>query len=198
MSSPSDRVADAAIAVIARHGLDALSVRSVARAAKLTGGAVQHHFPTRNDLVVAALDRTVRRQSARAVAVAIPDSVLDRLVGELCAILPSDPRGREEAIVWIAMSAAASGSELVAERHGDAVEQTRRWLVATLRRAVSAGELDRTIDPALLAPVIEAGLDGILLQAIASDDSHAVLCGRMVILLRALLGCNCARGVEQM
>ncbi len=77
--STADRLADAAISIIAREGFDALSVRRVAREAQVTGGTVQHHYPSKVELTVAALDRTVHRQSVRLASV--PSTGLaDRIV----------------------------------------------------------------------------------------------------------------------
>ena len=57
--STFDRLADAAISLIARDGLTALSVRRVAAEASLSGGTVQHHFPTKDELYREALAATV-------------------------------------------------------------------------------------------------------------------------------------------
>lgn len=187
-ASPSaDRVADAAITVIARDGLDALSVRAVARQAGVTGGAVQHHFPTKNELTLGAFDRTLRRQTTRVASLPARRTVTDRLVRELCSILPSDPDSREEAVVWIAMSAAVTGNEDVAARHARFVEQTRRWIAATVRRAIAADEIAASVDAVRVAPLIDAALDGMMLQAIAADDTHEVLCDRLATIVTALL-----------
>jgi AcrR family transcriptional regulator len=166
-----ERIADAAIAVIAREGFDALSVRRVAAEASVTGGTVQHHYPTKVALTVAALDRTVRRQEERVASVARRPSVgpLERFLDELCVLLPTDDASTEEAVVWIAMSAATPGHPVVAERQRRASEQTRRWMGVRIRSAQDAGEIAE-VDPRSVAPLVEAALDGMLQQAVAEPD----------------------------
>lgn len=167
--STADRVADAAISIIAREGFDALSVRRVAREAQVTGGAVQHHYPSKVELTVAALDRTVHRQSARLAGVASCDSPIDRLTRELCALLPTDLASTEEAVVWIAMSAAVPGHPFVAERRRAAAEQARRWITSRIRRAQEAGFVEASIDLDEASAMIEAALDGVMQQAVADN-----------------------------
>lgn len=170
--APADRVADAAIAVIAGEGLDALSVRATARAASLSGGAVQHHFPTKIDLTLAAFERVLERQRRRVADVAREPSPFDTLVAQLDALLPVDAAGREEAVVWLAMSAAVPGNAAIARRHAAAVAATRAWIAHAVRRGQDAGELDVSLDPGELAPLIEAALDGLLLQAVWSAPAE--------------------------
>jgi AcrR family transcriptional regulator len=53
-ATTSTSIADAAIRVVARQGLDRLSVRNVARQAGVAPGTVQHHYRTRAQLLDAA------------------------------------------------------------------------------------------------------------------------------------------------
>jgi AcrR family transcriptional regulator len=182
--STADRLADAAIAIIARDGFDALSVRRVAREAQVTGGTVQHHYPSKVELTVAALDRTVYRQSVRLANVSSGGSPIDRLTRELCALLPTDPVSTEEAVVWIAMSAAVPGHPSVADRRRQAADQARRWITTRIRRAQEVGVVEASIDLDDASAMIEAALDGVMQQAVAdhaetTEDTGGRL-GRMV------------------
>jgi AcrR family transcriptional regulator len=51
------RLLDAAIAVLHESGFANLTLTKTSRRAGLTNGAMQHHFPSRDDLVVALMDR---------------------------------------------------------------------------------------------------------------------------------------------
>lgn len=182
--STADRLADAAISIIAREGFDALSVRRVAREAHVTGGTVQHHYPSKVELTVAALHRTVHRQSVRLASVPSGGSPIDRLTRELCALLPTDPVSTEEAVVWIAMSAAVPGHPFVADRRREAAEQARRWITSRIRRAQEAGFVEASLDLDDASAMIEAALDGVMQQAVADhaetiEETDARL-GRMV------------------
>nr|WP_246222483.1 TetR family transcriptional regulator [Phytoactinopolyspora limicola] len=60
-----DRIARAAIAVIAEHGVDGLTHRKVAAAAGVPLGSTTYHFATLDDLVAAALEKAAERSVAQ-------------------------------------------------------------------------------------------------------------------------------------
>lgn len=59
-----DRIARAAIAVVAEQGIRKLSHRTVAAKAEVPLGSTTYHFATLDDLVAAALDTAARRSVA--------------------------------------------------------------------------------------------------------------------------------------
>ena len=61
-------IAEAAIRVIAQQGFDVVSVRTVAQESGISPGTVQYHYKTRRDLLLAALERSVERQTQRVMA----------------------------------------------------------------------------------------------------------------------------------
>jgi AcrR family transcriptional regulator len=166
-----ERVADSAIAVTARDGLDALSIRRVASEAGVAIGTVQHHYPTRAELVLAMLQRTADRQRTRAMATPRSSTLLGTLTGRLAALLPHDDAGREEAIVWVALAAAAARDALVGPHQRRIVTTSIAGIVAMLDLAVDAHELAHDADTTDLAERIVAVVDGHLLHAAASGTT---------------------------
>lgn len=59
-----DRIARAAITVVAEHGIGGLTHRKVAAAAGVPLGSTTYHFATLDDLVAAALDKAAERSVA--------------------------------------------------------------------------------------------------------------------------------------
>ncbi|MGH8794175.1 MAG: TetR/AcrR family transcriptional regulator [Stackebrandtia sp.] len=59
-----DRIARAAIAVVAEHGVDGLTHRKVAAAAGVPLGSTTYHFATLRELTAAALDKAAERSVA--------------------------------------------------------------------------------------------------------------------------------------
>lgn len=82
------RLLEATIESLSQHGWGATTVGVVAERAGVSRGATQHHFPTREDLITAALEYMfdTRMEHARAEAVAVPpgagrtEAVVERLV----------------------------------------------------------------------------------------------------------------------
>lgn len=65
--TPSARIRNAALELFARSGVDATSVRSIAKAANVSPGLVQHYYPTKADLRD-AVDRYILQVTATAFA----------------------------------------------------------------------------------------------------------------------------------
>lgn len=164
----SDRIVDGAITVIARDGLDALSIRRVAAEAGVAIGTVQYHHPTRAELVLAALQRTAHRQQVRALAAPRAPAILETLVTRLALLLPQDDPSREEAIVWVALAAAAARDPLVGPHQRQLVEQTVGAIEVLLDRAIQSGELPEGTDTSDLADRVHVVVEGYLLHTAAS------------------------------
>jgi AcrR family transcriptional regulator len=164
----SDRIVDGAITVIARDGLDALSIRRVAAEAGVAIGTIQYHHPTRAELVLAALQRTAQRQQVRAMAAPRAPTIIATLVARLALLLPHDDPSREEAIVWVALAAAAARDPLVGPHQRQLVKQTVSAIEALLDRAIDSGDLHESTDTSDLAERIHIVVEGYLLDTAAS------------------------------
>jgi AcrR family transcriptional regulator len=60
------KLLDAAVSSLAEHGWSATTVAVVAQRAGVSRGAVQYHFPTREDLVLAAVEQMAHQRAAEA------------------------------------------------------------------------------------------------------------------------------------
>lgn len=165
-----DRIADSAITVIARDGLDALSIRRVAAKAGVAIGTVQYYWPTRAELVLAALHRTAHRQKTRSMAAPRKSTILDTLGARLGLLLPRDDPSREEAVVWVALAAAAARDPLVGPHQRQLVTQTIIGIDALLAHAVQTGELADNTNTTDLSQRIHVVVEGYLLETAASGQ----------------------------
>ncbi|MFP5023045.1 TetR/AcrR family transcriptional regulator [Pseudonocardia phyllosphaerae] len=84
-------IADAALTLVARSGVEAVSLRAVAAEAGVSMGRVQHWFPGKDALLLHALERSHRRMEQRIEARAgaaggserdVLATILDELLGE--------------------------------------------------------------------------------------------------------------------
>ena len=168
-------IADATIRLIARDGFDTVSVRHVAREAGIAPGTVQHHFPSRDDLLRAALERTADRQLERITDLpAIRDAFRIAQRG-LRTLLPLDDLRREEAIVWVAYSAAASTRPSLRQAHAEGVALLRRQIRHVLEYAHEVGQTRDGISLELATISLAATIDGLILHGINVDDERTLL-----------------------
>src|SRR5688500_18493086 len=152
----ADRIVDSAIAVIARDGLDALSIRRVATEADVAIGTVQYHHRSRAELGGAVVQRDADRHQARAVAAPVEPTDTATRLRRLARLLPHADASRQEAIVWVALAAAAARDPIVGPHQRRIVAQTIADLEALLRRAVRSGELPDGADTTDLAERVHA------------------------------------------
>jgi AcrR family transcriptional regulator len=101
------RLLDAAITCLARDGWTNATVTVIADEAGISRGALQHHFPTREDLITAALDYVFERRAAGLAEVTVPTGRGSReeFVVRLLVGLYSDNLFKAALQVWTAAAA---------------------------------------------------------------------------------------------
>jgi TetR/AcrR family transcriptional repressor of bet genes len=119
VSSPGQsNVLDAAVACIAESGLERCSIRQVAARASVSIGAVQHHYPTKDALLAAAmshLEHVYRERLARSTAHATtPEQLLRRTAH---ALVPEGEQDRRATALWVAFVGRAAVHPPTAEEH---------------------------------------------------------------------------------
>ena len=161
------RLLDAAITCLARDGWTNATVTVIADEAGISRGALQHHFPTREDLITAALDSVFERRAAALADVDVPsgqgreEHVVRLLVG-----LYSDDLFKAAVQVW---TVAAADEALRAQ----IVPLERKFARGVHDLAVRMLDADDS-DPTTHA-LIQATLDmarGLGLADLLSDDSR--------------------------
>lgn len=170
-----ERILAAAIDSLAESGWNATTVVQVAERAGVSRGAAQHHFPTREDLITAALEYMfderfglAQREATGAAELADPNSGVSRTEAVVARVVEyySGPLFRAALQVW---TAAAADPELRAR----IVPLEERFGRETHRMAVEALGID-PVDP-VARRLVQATLDlarGLGLANLLTDDSR--------------------------
>ncbi len=163
------RILEAAVESLATRGWEASSVAVIAADAGASRGALQHHFPTREDLIIAALDYVFEQQSERMQTVTVPDidgrervahvlrTIVDLYVGTLF---------KAALQVWTAAAADAALRETI-------LPLERKFGSGVHAMTVRLLDVDDS-DPHVRA-LIQATLDmarGLALADVLTDDSR--------------------------
>ncbi|MFV0533741.1 MAG: TetR/AcrR family transcriptional regulator [Cumulibacter sp.] len=162
------RLVDAAIEVLASSTSVAMPLRAVATHAAVTTGAIQHHFGTKNSLVLAAMKRhgeqvVERLQRRRSSRVPTPRQVLRAIAQEL---LPLDEERRIEAQVALTFEKLATNDPDLASQHREQYD----LLLALLAR------YSPTADDAELLLCALGGLrSDLLLERITSERASTLV-----------------------
>jgi AcrR family transcriptional regulator len=158
--------AEAAWRTIAERGLDAATVRNVARGAGASTGRLVHYFRSKDELMLEALRHAGRVVRARMNALLARERGLAALRALLLDALPLDETRRKEWRFWLAYWGRAASEPGLAAEQERRVGIWRGMLSRVLEEARARGELAAGIDAALEAEALMALVDGLGQQAL--------------------------------
>lgn len=157
-------LADAALAVLARSGITALSFRVVATEARCSVGAVQKAFPTKEKMIIAAFTRL------RHSAVPLPPGEPGRptlqhwLVEFALCVLPLDAPRAAAQRQGDALGDYAANNPMIADAIASSDDHLRTLLSRLITRANHEGELPGNPDPDPTAWALLAVIQGAAAQ----------------------------------
>ena len=182
-----EELADAALRLIAREGLQAASFRGVATEAGWSLGAVQKAFPAKDVMLAAAFERL------RHVATPLPPGEPGRptlrgwLVDLLILILPLDDRRIAAHRQGDAFAQHALTDPSVAAAIAESDQQVRGLLASLVARARSEGEVPEQVDPATVAWAVLALAQGLAAQLLYAPERETTIRERIDGIIAALL-----------
>lgn len=182
MAARREKIVDAALAVMTRDGLAALSTPALCREAGISTGALYTHFQSKDDVLTAIAERTVRRRqeefdfhdahemSARVTKLATicrEPPEIDKVRNDLQILLS----GQNDE--WIAS---------VFRQYAQGLELER-----SLARLVRVGELRSDLDPAAAAIAINGLIAGLRVLALMGIGHSAPFDRAVDLLLSAMV-----------
>ncbi|MFC4273124.1 TetR family transcriptional regulator [Sneathiella chungangensis] len=195
LNSQKQMIADAAIRLIEKGGVENVRLRDVARAGKVTVGTVTHHFDSKDAVLAAALAEVVRRTLAR---VDMPFKAgkandITAYVRRVCGYLPIDDESRGEWRIWLAFWGRAVTDDqlrLMNRDYFDAFVERIAERLQTLQGAPQDPELARDTADALVAAI-----DGIATRATLNPETWPAKrqVAALTALLRPLLESYCGK-----
>ncbi|MEU5913153.1 TetR/AcrR family transcriptional regulator [Micromonospora sp. NPDC047527] len=161
------RLLDTMSELMWERGYADTSPRDVRERSGVGQGSMYHHFPTKRDLALAALERNVADLLPAASELDDPGDPMARIEAYLmrprdalkgCKVgrMTQDPQVREDPVLLAPVARAFA--------------QVRVSWVTVLREAVDAGQLRDDLDPEQLANALMAVLQGGYVLAIAQQD----------------------------
>jgi len=166
---------DASLALVASEGIEAATLRRLARAADCTTGAITYYFEGRDALLVAMLRRAHQTTGARMLrAAGRGASPRDRLWAVLMEALPLDPERLAEWRVWLAFWGAAAGNPALVEENLARYAEWRALLQTLVRDlAETQAGLPLRVD-ALMGLIDGFGLQIALSKGLQSEGAVAL------------------------
>lgn len=164
--STADRILDAVVEILGTRGLECVTIRDVASTAGFSVGAVQHHFPTKQQMLVAALDQAAESIITgydRALQdTADPTDRLDAAVTMLATVGQTD---RPAAVVWTALASQSMVDPEIRTGFTRMQQGIRRWMEGRVVEAQPS-----VPDPGRLATLLVAAAQGLMVTSASEDD----------------------------
>ncbi|MEU6913426.1 TetR/AcrR family transcriptional regulator [Streptomyces olindensis] len=169
------RIAEAVCALIARSGMEAVSLRDVAAEADVSMGAVQRCFRTKEDMLLFALEHVSQHVSERAdrriAAASEPQAAATLLWHTLTELALLDTESRAQAHVWLAFVGHASASERLSAVLRETYAKLHDLVVWIVRYGQDTGEIPGHFDAVQEARSLLAVADGLTVQVLAGHQS---------------------------
>ncbi|PCC48426.1 TetR/AcrR family transcriptional regulator [Brevibacterium aurantiacum] len=175
ISESAQRLIDTMIDLVSEGGFEALSVRTVATRTGVSIGAVQHHFPTKSQMLIGAMREVSRRETKRFEQATADESPTSRRRALLDMLLPSNPDD-PAARVWLQLSARASVDAAVREINSTIWSRLRTELADALRPQIAQPE-----EAMLRATELLALCDGLTVAILAEDGTVTPQIARTIV-----------------
>jgi len=155
------KFAEAAMSLIAQHGLEGVTMRAVAAEAGLSYGSLFHYFSSKDELLMHVVQHTAALQTQRVIEFTSQYSGLKALEHLLCDDAIITESSRDDWMVWMTFLYKAALQESFAEMHADLIDGWLARIRRLLTDAQEAGEIRRDLDVDFEAKAIWAYSAGI-------------------------------------
>ena len=165
--------------VIARDGVEGVSIRDVAAEADWSPGALRHYFKTKDELLQFAARLVYERVYQRLAVRRDAGTLTEAIRGVLTEVLPLDADRRTEAAIWLAFVGRGLVDENIALEQQVAFGALHDLCLRITHDLARRRRLAPGLDPDQAATQLHALIDGltvhILIGQLAPDRALAVL-----------------------
>lgn len=165
VDSRRHEVLRAVAGLIARHGIDGMSMRQVADASGMSTGTINYYFRNKRGLIMAAIDY---------VYSVPPDwggfegvGAIEQLRTRASIALVSNENVRQWGRFWLEYAAYAGRDAELLASHERRYEMRHRVFLETIAGGQGAGQVRAGIDPVEATETLLALIDGVITQQIA-------------------------------
>ncbi|MDH3621525.1 MAG: TetR/AcrR family transcriptional regulator [Gammaproteobacteria bacterium] len=138
--------AEAAMRLIAKHGMEGVTMRAVAAEAGLSYGSLFHYFESKDDLLMHAVRHLTSQQTQRINDYESQYSGLKALEHLLCDDAIVSESSRDSWTVWLTFQYKVALDASFAEMHAELVRGWLDRIIGLLSEAQAAGEIGGKVD----------------------------------------------------
>ncbi len=151
----------AAMRLMAKHGLDGVTMRAVAAEAGLSYGSLFHYFDSKDALLLHAVQYLAGQQTRRVNDYESQYSGLKALEHLLCDDAIVNESSRESWLVWMTFQYKVAHEPLFADRHAEMINGWLARIASLLEDAIARDEVRDSLDVELEALALWAYSSGV-------------------------------------
>ena len=151
----------AAMRLMARHGLEGVTMRAVAGEAGLSYGSLFHYFDSKDELLLFAVQYLAAEQTRRVNEYQSQYSGLKALEHLLCDDAIVNDASRDSWMVWLTFQYKVALEPSFAERHAEMIHGWLGRITGLLEDAIARGEVSASVDVELEALALWAYSSGV-------------------------------------
>ena len=155
------KFAEAAMSLIARHGLEGVTMRAVAAEADLSYGSLFHYFKSKDELLMHVIRHSTTLQTKRVNEYVSQYSGLKALEHLLCDDSIISDSSRDDWMVWLTFLYKAALHESFADLHAELIDGWLTRIERLLEDAQQSGEIRENLDTGFEAMGVWAYSSGI-------------------------------------
>lgn len=152
--------------VIARDGIEAATVREIAREVGYSNGVLSHYFTNKEEILISAHKLAFQRVYDRAAAANEGITGIEAVRIALHEALPLDEERRIEAVLDVSFWSQALVNDRLNKVRFESIMEGRVWWTSMLESGRERGEITSAVSNDVLCDEIQALIDGISVQAI--------------------------------
>jgi AcrR family transcriptional regulator len=181
-----ERILWAAMTIVARKGLDALTLARAGEEAGYSRALPGHYFGSKDELVAALSAAVMEEHAARLARLAAAPPGLDGFLAGLRAHIVENAADDETIRAFFAFLGAALERPVLAEAARKLTAEGVARLAARIEADIALGGMAEGLDPAIEARLITASVRGLLTQWLADPEAFPLEAAtdRLLALLR--------------
>ena len=155
------KFAEAAMSLIAQHGLEGVTMRAVAAEAGLSYGSLFHYFSSKGELLMHAVRHSNSLQTDRINKFTSQYSGMKALEHLLCDDAIITDSSRDDWMVWLTFLYQSALQTSFADLHSELIDDWQTRIEGLLEDAQNAGEIRKNLDISFEAMGVWAYSSGI-------------------------------------
>lgn len=155
------KFAEAAMSLIAQHGLEGVTMRAVAAEAGLSYGSLFHYFSSKDELLMHAVRHSNSLQTDRINKFTSQYSGMKALEHLLCDDAIITDSSRDDWMVWLTFLYQSALQTSFADLHSELIDDWQTRIEGLLKDAQDAGEIRENLDISFEAMGVWAYSSGI-------------------------------------